>query len=150
MIDIRTTPKGASPIVIEAVFPATPERLFRAWTDPDEFRKWFGSDPSKTAAVRIDLSIGGAWQVDFVGQSRLEGVYVEISPARRLRFTWAHVTSPEDGEKRTPPSEVLLEFHPAGKSTRMILTHRDISSDGSRINVREGWRKSYIALAASL
>ena len=151
MIDILCTPTGASPIVIEALFPTSPERLFRAWTDPADLRQWFGRDPAHTSDVQIDLTEGGHWQISMVdGQNRLEGIYTSIKPHDFLSFTWAHIQIGDSGETRTPPSEVALEFTPKGAATRLVLTHREIQSESGRIGVRDGWRNSFQALYNSL
>ena len=151
MIDVLSSAEGANPITIEATFPASPVRVFEAWTDPVKFRKWFGIDPTFTQDVHIDLQVGGLWQVDFKnGSDRLEGKYLEISPHDRLRFTWAHVETKEDQEIRTSPSEVTLDFASVGAATRLKLTHRAISTEGGRIGVRKGWINSFNALGKKL
>ena len=151
MIDVLSSPKGASPIVIQATFPASPERVFNAWTKASKFRRWFGIDPSHTDDVAIDLRIGGKWRVKFKnGTDRLEGEYLEIAPFTHLRFTWTHVETVGIQETCTPPSEVSLRFAPAGAATKLVLTHREISTPGGRIGVRKGWINSFSGLGRIL
>ena len=148
MIDLLISAKGDSPITLEALFPTSPERLFRAWTAEDELQAWFGRDPSLTDFVKIDLRVGGAWKIALTGGTdHLEGIYVQIVPNERLRFTWAHVQTSGSSQVRTPPSEVTLDFAAVGQATRLTLTHKDISTEGGRIGVRDGWQNSFHALA---
>ena len=56
---LRSAP-GSDPIVVEGTFAASPERVFRAWTRPEEVRKWFGQQPDSLESAEIDLRVGGA------------------------------------------------------------------------------------------
>lgn len=152
MIDVISSTPGASPVVIEAVFPATAARLFDAWTQPDQLRKWFGTDPGELEDIQIDLREGGVWRfVMRCGEGEeefLEGRYLEILPGERLAFSWSHIIKTPDGEhKKTPPSRVTIQFEPIGSGTRMTLEHQEIVTDGGRLGVRKGWLISFQALA---
>lgn len=152
MIDVLSSSPGASPIVIEAVFPATALRLFDAWTKADQIRKWFGTDPDRLKDVQIDLREGGHWRfvmdTDENREESLEGRYLEIMPGERLTFSWCHVVETASGEREeTPPSQVTILFEPMGAATRLTLEHREITSDGGRRGVRAGWITSFKALA---
>ncbi len=152
MIDIISSPPGASPVMIEAMFPTTAARLFDAWTQPQQLRQWFGTDPNDLLDIQIDLREGGAWR--FVmrcsegKEEFLEGRYLEILPGKRLAFSWSHnVRTPEGEHQRTPPSCVTICFEPIGAATRMTLEHREIASDSGRLGVRKGWLTSFQTLA---
>ena len=155
MIDLRTSPSGASPIVLDALFPASPARLFRAWTTPQDLMRWFGTDPTLLSRIDLDLRIGGAWRFHMNARTEqveyLHGTYLRIDPDQALAFTWAHVVESADGARReTPPSQVIVTFTPNGKATRLVLEHRDISTEGGRIGVRDGWITSLQTLHATL
>lgn len=151
---MRSEP-GATPVTIEALFPATPDRLFRAWTEPSQLRRWFGVDPDQLAEIEIDLVPGGRWR--FTTQSKegaveyLEGEYLKIEPARLLVFTWMHRTTDDNGQfVTTPQSKVSIDFEPQGHATRMRLVHAEIASEPGRLGVRKGWLVSYQALVQFL
>ena len=42
------------------VFSAPREKVFRAWTDPAELKKWWGPEEYTTPIVEVDLRAGGA------------------------------------------------------------------------------------------
>jgi Activator of Hsp90 ATPase homolog 1-like protein len=50
------------------IFDAPRERVFRAWTDPDEVAAWYGPAHMETPRerIRIDLRVGGRWEVTMV------------------------------------------------------------------------------------
>lgn len=109
---------------IERVLPASPERVFRAWTDPAEMGGWLS--PVGTAEVVADVRVGGRFTVVMVGDGRRiehAGEYLEIDPPRRLRFTWrSPYTGPEPGIVT-----VALDAVPGG--TRLVLTHAALPED---------------------
>lgn len=151
MIDVFSSPAGTSPVVIEAVFPASPTRLFQAWTRPEDLRKWFGEDPATLGQIEIDLYEGGAWRFHMRSDAQktevLEGQYLKIREGELLSFSWRHSVQTADGTLRqTSPSAVTITFEPMGKATRMRLEHRAILTEGGRQGVRAGWIASFEAL----
>ncbi|MBW4707353.1 SRPBCC domain-containing protein [Roseobacter sp. YSTF-M11] len=152
MIDLLTSPAGKNPVVISAVFPASSERLFDAWTQADDLRRWFGNDPSDLSAIELDLKVGGLWRFHMRTTSNksecLEGHYIEIRRPRRLRFSWTHVVvTHDDVVKHTPPSQVDVQFEPMGAATRLTLEHKEISTRSGRLGVGTGWHNSLKALS---
>src|SRR5262245_8894126 len=88
-------------LVIERVFKASPERVFKAWTDPAVLATWWGPIGFTAAEYRLDVRKDGAWRTVMRapdGSShRVSGVYREIMPPTRLVFTWGWE---EDGGQR--------------------------------------------------
>ncbi len=155
MIDVFRSPAGSSPVVVEALFPASPERLFDAWTKAEDLKRWFGNDPSQLGDIEIDLREGGAWRfymcVEAGRREFLEGYYLIVQRAELLSFSWCHTVEMEPGaERKTPPSQVTISFQAEGAATRMRLEHREIVLADGRIGVRQGWINSFEALAAIL
>src|SRR6266705_2898847 len=80
-------------LVIERVFKASPERMFKAWTDPAVLVTWWGPVGFTTPECQVDLRAGGAWRTVMRapdGRTHpVSGVYREILPPKRLVITWA-------------------------------------------------------------
>ena len=53
-------------IVLSRVIDAPRERVFRAWTDPEQLQAWFGPKGFACATHEIDLREGGCWRFDMV------------------------------------------------------------------------------------
>ena len=58
-------PRGSGPateqeVVITRVFDAPREQVFRAWTEPQHFKRWWGPKGFTTPACTIDLRPGGS------------------------------------------------------------------------------------------
>jgi uncharacterized protein YndB with AHSA1/START domain len=115
------------------------EEVFRAWTDPERLKQWFGPGEFTIPEAELDVRPGGAYLI--VMQSpdgdrlRLKGAYHEIAPPERLVFTWSWGLM-WDG---APDSLVTVEFRPAGDATDVVLTHGDFSSDDELAPYQGGW-----------
>lgn len=149
------SPAGADPIVIEGMFKATPERVFRAWTSTEEVRKWFGQKPDSLASAEIDLRVGGAWRFAFKAgeahQDVLGGTYAAVEPGSKLAFSWIHERIFPGGRfERTPASEVTVTFEPASEGTFVRLVHAAIRAEDARKGVGQGWAASFGAIQAVL
>ena len=147
---LKTAP-GAEPVIVEGLFAAPVDRLFRAWTDPDEIIEWFGRAPRCLVSAEIDLRVGGRWcfvlEETAEKTSKLEGEYIEIEPDQSLVFSWSHVTAFADGRREaTHASRVSVTFTPHGKSTRIDLRHEAIEKEDGRLGVGKGWTLSFTSL----
>ncbi len=150
MTFLQTRP-GADPVIVEGIFNAAPERVFRAWTEPDEVVKWFGARPGSLASAEIDLRVGGGWCFVLTDTPektvRLEGEYIHIEPARALVFSWRHVEVLGGEHEETRQSRVSVAFRPHGeRSTHVRLMHEEIRAEDARIGVGTGWDASFTSL----
>ena len=85
-----TTKRGERGIHIERVFNATPERLWRAMTDPALVAQWWGRG-NRLVIERDELERGGHWR--YVEHSEhgvhgFEGRYREVVPMQRMSRTF--------------------------------------------------------------
>jgi uncharacterized protein YndB with AHSA1/START domain len=130
---------------LQREFKAAPERVFAAFTDPKLFAQWWGPEGMSCPVCEIDLKVGGRWRTCMRGQQGehwVSGVYREISPPRRLAFTWAW----EENGVRGHETVVELEFHAAGRNTRLVLTHHGFESGESRDKHGHGWTSCFVCL----
>ena len=122
-----STPHGATDqeVLITRIFDAPRERVFRAWTDPDEVAAWYGPEHMDTPRerIRIDLRVGGRYELTMVqrggggefsiGYEILELVEPELIVLRSDPM-------PEVGMHE--PTVMRVEFHDHGAKTRMTLS----------------------------
>jgi len=91
-------------IVIERVFDAPRELVFRAYTEPNHIPKWWGQRNTTTTVDNMDVKPGGLWRFverDADGNEyAFNGEYKEIVPPERLAYTF---------EFEGMPGHVLLE-----------------------------------------
>lgn len=131
-------------LVIERVFKASPDKVFKAWTDPAILVKWWGPEGFETPDAQLDVRPGGTWRSVMVspdGTSHVvSGVYREISPPKRLVLTWGW--QQPDG-KRGHETVVELTFDPVPGGTRLRLLQRVFDSADQRNNHHQGWTSSF-------
>jgi uncharacterized protein YndB with AHSA1/START domain len=77
---------------LHRVLRAPPERIYRAFLDPDALAKWLPPDGFTGKAHQMDARVGGSFRMSFTnfgsGASHsFGGTYLELVPNERLRYT---------------------------------------------------------------
>ena len=128
-------------------YDAAPEEVWRAWTEPEEMKRWWG--PGTNDVVHLaeaDVRVGGSFRVAFTSDSdemlEVSGVYSEIVPHRKLAFTWAWKSAPEQ------ESRVTVTFEPSGSGTDLTLLHEQFFDAGARDAHEEGWSNALAKIDA--
>ena len=103
--------------IYEVEIATTPERLWKAITDPEQTRKYFYGALSKS-----DWTVGARWTSESPdGEVYLEGEILEIDPPRRLVHTLHVVHEPTAAAEA--PSRVEWEIAPVGDRCRLTMLH---------------------------
>jgi uncharacterized protein YndB with AHSA1/START domain len=127
---------------------ATPERVFAAWTDPIELKKWWGPDDARCISAEIDLRIGGRYRIGNELPDRriiwIEGVFERIERPSLLVYTWR--TDPESAAREL----VTVRMTAQGRGTEVVVTHERIESEALRDQHGRGWAGCLNGLAAYL
>ena len=131
--------------------PASPERLFRAWTTPDEVKRWFARPEGwEVPNVEMDLRVGGRYRIEVSGQNASVaafGIYHAIVPDEKLTFSfgWEEAPMPvfETGE-----TIVTVEFRASGDGTDVVLTHERLHGEAMFEFHEMGWTQCLERLAA--
>lgn len=78
----------------DRVFNAPIERLWRAYTDPEEIPKWWGPAYLETVVDKMDVRVGGKWrfiQTEPSGKEHaFNGVYKVVDKPRKLSNTFEY------------------------------------------------------------
>ena len=149
-------------LIIARVFSAAVERVWRAWTDPDEAKKWWGPKDFTAPAIAIDFRVGGKALFCMRGKPSPEapeqdfwstGTYKEIVPMKRIVTTDSF--SDADGTIVSPtkygmpldfPKEltVILSFEETpDEKTKMTLQHVGMPEGKIREQTSHGWNQSF-------
>ena len=124
-------------LVVTKIISASPERLFAAWTEPEQLKQWWGPGFFETVFADIDLRPGGRYELLLEpGSMRLVGEFREVTPPRRLVYTWRWVEGVPDKRE----SLVTVEFHEDGARTEVVLVHGNFVGPGPVDMYDEGWR----------
>ena len=134
-----STPGTEITLNLRRIFKAPRKKVFRAWTDPEELKKWWGPEGYATPSAEVDLRVGGKYRL---GMRKLpdgeifylSGIYREVRPPERLVYTWRWEAQPEHGE-----TLVTVEFREVGDSTEVVLTHERFPTETARDDHNRGW-----------
>jgi uncharacterized protein YndB with AHSA1/START domain/DNA-binding transcriptional ArsR family regulator len=120
--------------VYEVYIRTTPEKLWKAITDPSFTRQYF-----------YEQTVDSTWQPGAAyvqrapdGTVRIEGKVVEIDPPRRLVHTFACPAKDETRSDR--PSRVTWLIEPQGDVCKLTLLHDDFDGETATYkSVGPGW-----------
>jgi uncharacterized protein YndB with AHSA1/START domain len=77
---------------LHRVFASTPEKIWRAFTEPDAFARWLPPNGFTCRIETMHVQLGGAWRAYFTNfttgtQIHFGGKYVELLANERLAYT---------------------------------------------------------------
>jgi uncharacterized protein YndB with AHSA1/START domain len=135
-------------LVVRRTIPARPERLFEAWTQPEQLRAWWGPRGVRCTGAEVDARVGGRYKIqNELPDGRtlvISGTFVSVEPPERLVYTWAIEGSGEGLE--TELVTVQFQAHPLG--AEVIVTHERIADDRARDQHASGWQGCLDGLAS--
>ncbi|MFM9057204.1 MAG: SRPBCC domain-containing protein [Bacteroidota bacterium] len=105
---------------------AAPDSVFDALTDPGLITQWGGGFSV------VEDHVGGHFEY-FDGWIR--GEVTHYVPGKELGFTW----TPDEWDKRTKPSRVLLRLMPHAAGTDIVIEHSDFPSQEEADKHSSGW-----------
>jgi uncharacterized protein YndB with AHSA1/START domain len=112
------------------VIKATPETVFRFFTDSAKWAGWWG------AGSTIDARPGGKVYIRHPGGVETLGEVLEVNPPVQISFTYGYASG-----KPIPPggSRVTIHLEPVGTGTRLRLRH-EFAESSVRDEHVQGWR----------
>ena len=164
MSGMEQAPAMARELVITRILNAPRERVWKALTEPERVKRWWGPKPYTAPVIKIDLRVGGKYLYCMRSPEGEDfwntGVYREIVPMEKLvvsdSFADEHgnqVPATYYGMSAEFPMELelttTLEDIGGGK-TRLTLRHAGIPAGEMMEMTEAGWNTSLDKLAASL
>jgi len=123
-------------------YPVAPEKVWRAWTDAEAVKRWWGPGPGEPVSLaELDVRVGGRFRIVFGGPDgkmhECAGVYQEVVPNRKLVFTWHWPNS-------TPEriSVVTIVFKEVNGETDLLFKHEQLFDEKARDDHKRGWSAS--------
>ncbi|MDO8552464.1 MAG: SRPBCC domain-containing protein [bacterium] len=155
-------------LTITRFFDAPSEKIWRAWTEPEQVKKWWGPKDFTAPSISIDLREGGKYLFCMRGKSSPEapvqdfwstGTYKEVVPAKKLVMTDSFadekgnvVSSTHYGMEGFPMElefSVIFEDVEGGR-TLMTLRHKGLPEGMMGDLTAQGWNQSFDKLSDSL
>jgi uncharacterized protein YndB with AHSA1/START domain len=136
-------------VVIERIFDAPREVVWRTITDPQLIPQWWGPEKYPTRVEKMDVRVGGSWR--FISEDEqgsempFSGSYLVVEPPVRLTQTF-NFEPIGPGHESTETS--ILEELPGGR-TRMTVTavygsledYDGMIASGMEGGARETWQR---------
>jgi uncharacterized protein YndB with AHSA1/START domain len=113
-------------LVLERVFDAPRETVFKAYTEPERLAEWWGPRGWTLPVCKLDLRPGGVWHYMMRGPNGEESwgkaVYREIVAPSRLVYTDAFSDAEGNVAPGMPEMLITVELIEQEGKTRLIST----------------------------
>lgn len=151
-------------LIITRIIDAPRERVWKAWTDPEQLKTWWGPKGFTAPFARMDLRVGGTYLSCMRSPDGKDywstGVYREIVPEKRLVMTDSFADEKGNvvpgsyyGMAPDFPREMLITvtFEDAGGRTKLTLKHSGAKNipESDLASMTQGWNESLDKLAES-
>jgi uncharacterized protein YndB with AHSA1/START domain len=132
---------------LHRVLRATPERVYRAFLDPDAKAKWLPPHGFTGKVHHSDARVGGTYKMSFTNFSTgsshsFGGTYLELVPNERLRYADRFDDPNLPGEMT-----VTVELRAVFCGTELNITQEDIPALIPAEACYLGWQESLTLLA---
>lgn len=140
-------PANTNTIRLHRVVKAPPERVYRAFIDPDAMAKWLPPNGFTGKVHALDARVGGSYRMSFTnfstGKSHsFGGKYVELSRGERLRYTDKFEDPNLPGEMQTS-----IAFKKVFCGTELTITQEGVPGAIPPEACYMGWQESLTLLA---
>jgi uncharacterized protein YndB with AHSA1/START domain len=134
-------------IRLHRVLRSTPERVYRAFLDPDATAKWLPPNGFTGKVHHLEAKVGGTYKMSFTnfttGQSHsFGGEYVELVPHERIRYTDKFDDPNLPGEMH-----VTITLRKVSTGTELNIVQEGVPDIIPAEACYLGWQESLILLA---
>jgi len=151
----------AEPAVVrlQRSFSAPPERVYRAWLEPEVMLRWFAPASFTTARAEVDERVGGhfrVWQEDANGEvGGFDSELLELVPNEKIVFLWRFVGPERIADPALDSRLTITLCEEPGGGTALTLVHErleavDAARPGMAAHAKVGWNQALDKLAAAL
>ncbi|MBV9524218.1 MAG: SRPBCC domain-containing protein [Candidatus Dormibacteraeota bacterium] len=149
---VRVDVRSATPVkqlVVERTVNASPERVFDAFTEPEQLEKWWWPKGFSCPAAEVDLRVGGTYRLAMKWPSStpaeakfshyLGGEYYEIDRPRRLVMSGRAIND-EEGEIFATLIELTFQARDGGTAITMRQSYFDpMPPADAMAGAEQGW-----------
>ena len=132
---------------LHRVLPTRPDKVYRAFIEPDALAKWLPPDGYACTVHHLDATVGGSYRMSFrnftTSQSHsFGGEYVELVPNQRLRYTDRFDDPNLSGE-----IQVTVTLKPVSVGTELTIVQEGVPDVIPLEACYLGWQNSLQNLA---
>ncbi|HVW72881.1 MAG TPA: SRPBCC domain-containing protein [Rhizomicrobium sp.] len=129
---------------LRRVFDATPEELFDAWFDREQWQAWIGPEGCQCDVPLLEPKVGGRYRIAMHlsdgRQIPVEGEFQIVDRPRALAFTWGWALAGGS-------TVVRLSFKAVEGGTELTLIHEGLAKAEDREGHGKGWNSALNKLA---
>ena len=137
-------------LVIERVFDAPRELVWKAWTDPEQAMRWWGPKGFTSPRIESDLRVGGRYRIAMQPPEGelfyLTGEFREVDPPNRLAYTFRW----EDPDPDDRETVVTISLRAVGESTELVLDQGLFATQARYDLHHAGWTDGLVRLDEAL
>lgn len=138
---------STSTVRLHRVLRAAPEKIYRAFLDPDAMAKWLPPNGFTGKVHHMDAKVGGTYRMSFTnftsGHSHsFGGTYLELVPHERIRHTDTFDDPNLPGEMQT-----TISLRPVSVGTEVNIVQEGIPEAIPPEACYLGWQESLTLLA---
>ena len=150
---MTAAPETDRELVLTREIDAPPEKLFKAWTQPELLKQWFAPLPFTTPHAELDVRPGGSSLIVMRGPDGTDypnrGVYLEVVENERLVTTDAFTSAWQPSEK--PFMTLILTFEDIGSGrTRYTARVRHWTVEDREMHEKRGFHEGWGTCADQL
>ena len=140
------TAAGTGTIRLHRVLRARPERVYRAFIDPEAMAKWLPPNGFTGKVHSMDARVGGSYRMSFTNQSSghghsFGGTYLELVPGQRIRHT-------DKFDDPNLPGEMMvtIDLREVSCGTELSIVQEGVPAVIPPEQCYLGWQESLILL----
>jgi uncharacterized protein YndB with AHSA1/START domain len=142
---------------LKRTIPAPPDKLYRAWLEPELIRRWLAPAGLEVMRAEVDERVGGRYRIWHAGAEGQVGGFecevLELVPSERIVLCWGFV-GPDRLAGPTCDSRVTVTLREAPDgATELTLVHERLDDLREALpdiaeGVGPGWEMALDELAA--
>jgi len=132
----------ATRLHLEKSLPAPPERVFAAFTDPEQLRRWWGPVGFTVQSLELDAVEGADYRLTMQPPDgrvfHIRGTFRAVEAPHRLVYTFVY-EEPDPDDRETL---VTVTLEPSDGGTRLILVQGPFETAARWELHRVGWTET--------
>jgi uncharacterized protein YndB with AHSA1/START domain len=139
-------------IQVSKSFDISKEKLYKAWTEPEELKQWWKPMDKQLTKVENEITEGGTVRYQFEDNLQVRGEYKEVTPGEKLVYSWIWEVPEESLHKGEYLLTVAFKDEGDGKSS-LDISQQNIMEEHAVKPHQTGWDealedlKNYLASA---
>lgn len=128
---------------IRKAFPVPKEKLYQAWTRPQDLKQWWKPLNSNLEEVSLDVRKNGKIKYVFKNPDvsfTINGEYLEVKEGEKLVYTWNWEMHDKLSENGTYKLTVVFQDREGGSSLTVI--QESMENEEALFPHQKGWNKT--------